>query len=108
MYYFTEVFPHALPELDRRLRQAWSDTGLNPALLGDARQLPRLHFGTWVGGDRDGHPLVTAETTAETLAELRAGGLLVLSRQLSHLANRLCLSHHVQSRPLPFRRTFPA
>ena len=102
MYYFTEVFPQALPELDRRLRQAWSDTGFDPALLGDGRRLPRLRFGTWVGGDRDGHPLVTAETTAETLAELRAGGLLVLARQLSHLANRLCLSHNVQSPPASF------
>ena len=82
MYYFREVFPRALPELDRRLRQAWADTGFDPALLGDGRTLPRLRFGTWVGGDRDGHPLVTADTTRETLAELRAGGLLVLSRQL--------------------------
>ena len=85
MYYFREVFPRALPELDRRLRQAWTDTGFDPTLLGDGRALPRLRFGTWVGGDRDGHPLVTADTTRETLDELRAGGLLVVSRQLTHL-----------------------
>ena len=97
MYYFTEVFPGALPELDRRLQQAWTDTGFDLALLGDGRRLPRLQFGTWVGGDRDGHPLVTADTTRETLAELRAGGLLVLTRQLTHLASRLCLSQHVQT-----------
>ncbi len=102
MYYFREVFPRALPELDRRLRQAWTDTGLDPALLGDGRALPRLRFGTWVGGDRDGHPLVTVETTRETLAELRSGGLLVVGRQLTHLASRLCLSHHVQSPPASF------
>jgi phosphoenolpyruvate carboxylase len=97
MYYFREVFPRALPELDLRLRQAWQSTGFDPALLGNGRALPRLRFGTWVGGDRDGHPLVTAETTRETLAELRAGGLQVIRRQLEHLAGRLCLSHHVQS-----------
>ena len=102
MYYFREVFPRALPELDRRLRQAWTDTGFDATLLGDGRALPRLRFGTWVGGDRDGHPLVTADTTRETLAELRAGGLLVVSRQLTHLASRLCLSHHVQSPPASF------
>ena len=102
MYYFREVFPRALPELDHRLRQAWTDTGFDPALLGDGRALPRLRFGTWVGGDRDGHPLVTAETTRETLAELRAGGLHVISRELTHLASRLCLSHHVQSPPAAF------
>jgi phosphoenolpyruvate carboxylase len=102
MYYFREVFPRALPELDLRLRQAWEATGFDPALLGDGRALPRLRFGTWVGGDRDGHPLVTAETTRETLAELRAGGLQVVRRQLEHLAGRLCLSHHVQSPPASF------
>ena len=102
MFYFTEVYPRALPELDRRLQQAWIDTGFDPALLGDGRTLPRLQFGTWVGGDRDGHPLVTADTTRETLAELRAGGLHVLTRQLTHLASRLCLSQHVQTPPASF------
>ena len=102
MYYFTEVFPHALPELDRRLQQAWTDTGFDPALLGDGRRLPRFQFGTWVGGDRDGHPLVTADTTRETLAELRSGGLLVLTRLLTHLGSRLCLSQHVQTPPEAF------
>ena len=102
MYYFREVFPRALPDLDRRLQQAWAEAGFDPALLGHERVLPRLKFGTWVGGDRDGHPLVTAETTRETLDELRAGGLQVVSRHLLHLANRLCLSHHVQKPPASF------
>ncbi len=102
MYYFREVFPRAIPALDRRLTLAWDDAGFDPALLGDGRSLPRLRFGTWVGGDRDGHPLVTADTTRETLAELRTGSLHVLGRQLDHLGSRLCLSHNVQSPPASF------
>ena len=102
MYYFREVFPRALPDLDRRLQQAWAEAGFDPGLLDRGRVLPRLKFGTWVGGDRDGHPLVTADTTRETLDELRAGGLQVVSRHLVHLANRLCLSHHVQKPPASF------
>ncbi len=102
MYYFREVFPRAISGLDRRLTLAWQDAGFDPALLGDGRALPRLRLGTWGGGDRDGHPLVTADTTRETLAELRAGGVHVLARQLGHLASRLCLSHHVQSPPASF------
>ena len=72
--------------------------------LGEGCALPRLRFGTWVGGDRDGHPLVTAQTTRETLTELRMGGLEVLTRQLSHLAGRLCLSENVQKPPRRSRR----
>ena len=102
MYYFREVFSRALPDLDRRLAQAWENAGFDPELLGHGRVLPRLKFGTWVGGDRDGHPLVTADTTRETLDELRAGGLHVVSRHLVHLATRLCLSHHVQKPPASF------
>ena len=53
MYYFREVFPRALPELDRRLRQAWTEAGFDPEPLAGRRALPRLRFGTWVGGARD-------------------------------------------------------
>ncbi|QNI36796.1 phosphoenolpyruvate carboxylase [Edaphobacter albus] len=39
-------------------------------------ELPQLvHFGSWIGGDRDGNPFVTAETTREALT--MAQGLLV-------------------------------
>ena len=99
MYYFTEVYPRALPELDLRLRQAWSSMGFDPELIAGRRALPQLRFGTWVGGDRDGHPLVTVDTTRSTLAELRAGGIRVIRRMLLDLADKLCLSESVQETP---------
>ncbi|MES2570146.1 MAG: phosphoenolpyruvate carboxylase [Verrucomicrobiota bacterium] len=98
LHYLRDVFPAVLPELDERLRHAWSATGLDPAILKNAAE-PQVRFGTWVGGDRDGHPGVTAEVTAETLARLRANALVVLHRQLSGLAERLSLSEWVQSPP---------
>ena len=67
IHYLYTVFPDVLPVLDVRLRQSWEYCGFDPDLLRSPQSLPRLRFGTWVGGDRDGHPLVTAEVTQQTL-----------------------------------------
>jgi phosphoenolpyruvate carboxylase len=99
LHYLREVFPAVLPELDERLKTAWVAAGLDPESLQSAHSLPRLRFGTWVGGDRDGHPGVTAEVTQETLERLRANALVVLHRQLNTLAERLSLSEWVQAPP---------
>jgi phosphoenolpyruvate carboxylase len=97
-YYLREVFPRTLEELERRLQRAWKAAELDPALL-EGVDRPRLRFGDWVGGDRDGHPLVTAQVTRYTLDKLRADALEVLRRQLSGLARRLSLS--ARSNPPP-------
>ena len=99
LHYLRDIFPAILPALDERLRQAWSDAGLDPALLAPADALPRIRFGTWVGGDRDGHPGVTADVTRETLTQLRVNGLVVIRRQLAALAERLSLSTWLEPAP---------
>jgi phosphoenolpyruvate carboxylase len=99
MHYLRDVFPEALPRLDLRLRQAWADAGFDEAMLREQSALPTLRFGFWVGGDRDGHPLVTGDVTAETLAVLRQASLVVLDRNLAAMAERLSLSQI--SQPVP-------
>lgn len=100
LYYFRERFPAILDSIDSRLRRAWKDSGYGEEGSLDWRELPRLRFGSWVGGDRDGHPLVTAEVTGETLEELRSNALTVLDRRLATLEKRFGLSIYSQPTPL--------
>jgi phosphoenolpyruvate carboxylase len=99
LYYLRDVFPSVLPRLQSRLRSAWESTGFDVALIDAPGHSPRVRFGTWVGGDRDGHPGVTPEVTAETLERLRVNALIVLHRELARLTDTLTLSGWMQ--PLP-------
>ncbi len=103
MHYLRNVFPDVLPVLDLRLRQAWTEQGFDLEHIRDPQQLPRLTFGTWVGGDRDGHPFVTDEVTRQTLAELRQQALLLLQHYLTELARQISLSDYVQPTPPELR-----
>ena len=94
-HYLREIFPDALMRLDDRLRAAWKAAGYNL----DELKMPRLRFGTWVGGDRDGHGLVTAQVTKNTLAELRLNAFVVLERRLERLAQKMSLSIYGQQPP---------
>jgi len=99
VYYLRHIFPQVLNLLDQRLVQSWVDAGYDASWLGEPGQRPLIRFGTWVGGDRDGHPLVTAETTASTLRELRMRALDLQREHLTHLAQKLSLSRF--SHPVP-------
>ncbi|MCC6512204.1 MAG: phosphoenolpyruvate carboxylase, partial [Pirellulaceae bacterium] len=98
--YLTHVFPSVLRPLDQRLRRAWTDVGLDTSVFDNPLIFPKLTFGTWVGGDRDGHPLVTADVTRQSLLEMRRSALGLVQRHLQQLARLLSLSAYWQ-RPNP-------
>lgn len=98
--YLTHVFPVVLRPLDQRLRRAWTDVGLDPSVFSNPLIFPKLTFGTWVGGDRDGHPLVTDTVTRQSLLEMRRSALGLIHRHLSQLARLMSQSAYWQ-RPDP-------
>lgn len=63
LYFFEttlfDVIPQIYEELELALRQEFPDA--------DIKVPPLLKFGSWIGGDRDGNPLVTNEVTVEAL-----------------------------------------
>ena len=94
MHYLTNVFPDVIELVDKRLLQAWEYLNLDPALLRQASQFPKLSFGNWVGGDRDGHPFITDEVTAQTLKSLRLNAFVIVRRALVKLVTHLSFSCH--------------
>ncbi|MDH3322663.1 MAG: phosphoenolpyruvate carboxylase [Flavobacteriaceae bacterium] len=102
MYYFKNVFPEALRLTDQRLQDAWTTLDLSPELLEWPEHFPLIQFGSWVGGDRDGHPFVTPEFTASTLRLHRQLILKMIKDQLLDLGAKLSFSSYRIAIPQPF------
>ncbi len=78
------------PELYRSLRQAIDEVYGDEE--GPAVEPDFLRFGSWIGGDRDGNPYVTAEVTRETLAMLRRAAVDAHLRDCRRLVAVLTVS----------------
>ncbi|MEO6054457.1 MAG: phosphoenolpyruvate carboxylase, partial [Chthoniobacterales bacterium] len=106
LHYLSEVFPGILKQLDDRFEDALTLADYDAKEIIKQGGYPKLRFGTWVGGDRDGHPLVTAEVTADTLASLRKAALSRIWRELSELEAKLTLSAWMQQPPKSLTERF--
>jgi len=95
IHYLRDLFPAAINRLDLHFTEAWRDAGLPLDLLRSAGNIPRLSFGSWIGGDRDGHPLVTPSVTEQSLSELRIAAFQLLERELRDLASQLTVSRQL-------------
>lgn len=99
IYFLTNIFPEAVERMDLRLRQAWEAAGFEPSRIEHPDNLPGLTIGTWVGGDRDGHSLVTDKVTDGALRSFRRNALTFWGERLEALAQRLSLGDSLQTPP---------
>ena len=103
LHYLTNVFPDVFDLHDRQLQQAWTEAGFHSQAIQNYKSMPKISLGTWVGGDRDGHPLVTPEITKYTLNRLRVAALQQLRHRLLLLADSLSIYTNEDFTPQDFR-----
>lgn len=108
IHFLGDVFPSVLHLMVRRFMFAWRRENLSLDVFNDGPLFPGLVFGNWVGGDRDGHPLVTAEVTKQTLLSLRQRALDLQRGEVKKLAASLSLSGEGVSLPEEFTARFEA
>lgn len=87
LYYFDKVLFDVLPVIHQDLEDLLEDK------YNHRFHVPSfLRFGSWIGGDRDGNPFVTAKTTMKTLKEHRALVLSKYTESLQRLTEKLSQS----------------
>ncbi|MFP4974052.1 phosphoenolpyruvate carboxylase [Paenibacillus sp. CN-4] len=88
MYYFHETIFHVLPDVYQELERC-----LTKYYPGHNWHVPTyLRFGSWIGGDRDGNPSVTASVTMETLRMQRKLAIREYQRIMRELMRYLSFS----------------
>jgi phosphoenolpyruvate carboxylase len=91
-YYESSIFD-TLPEFYSEVASALAtEYNIEPALA----ELPQLiSFGSWIGGDRDGNPLVTPEVTRQALTIARDLLYTHYRRRLQNLFDQLASSTRI-------------
>ncbi|MCL5021345.1 MAG: phosphoenolpyruvate carboxylase [Bacteroidetes bacterium] len=80
LFFFSEILYDTIPmfydRLNRTLKSVYKTDTLSPVIL---------KFGSWIGGDRDGHPFVTAEVTRTAITLQRKQALSLYLKDMDIL-----------------------
>ncbi len=86
--YMKRVLWMVAPQIIQETRDVMSETFGSDA----TSTAPFFHFGSWIGGDRDGHPFVTTDVTWRTFRWLRHAALDLHLETCDELYESLSLS----------------
>lgn len=99
LHFFREILFDTVPKLGDVLSAALK----RHAPENSTPLSPNLRFSTWIGGDRDGNPFVTADLTRAALMEYRRAALESYFAPLARLTVELSISTNVCTIPETFR-----
>ncbi len=99
VHYLSTIFPLILEASDLKLKYSWLEMGFDPLKLNQLEEFPKYSFGSWVGGDRDGHPFVTPQITKDTLLMHREASLNIIYEHIITLGSQLSLSSKLNPTP---------
>lgn len=99
LHFFREVIFEATPQLYGKLQGAFERH-----YPGEPIRIPSfMRYASWIGGDRDGNPNVTAAVTAHAMAEYRNTAIGWYLSQVQRLVTVLSASSNVIDLPAGFR-----
>ncbi|AZO43870.1 phosphoenolpyruvate carboxylase [Mesorhizobium sp. M7D.F.Ca.US.005.01.1.1] len=99
LHFFREVIFEATPQLYDKLQGAFERH-----YPGKPIRIPSfMRYASWIGGDRDGNPNVTAAVTAHAMVEYRNTAIGWYLRQVQRLATVLSASSNIIDLPASFK-----
>lgn len=98
IHFFNETLFEIVPEIS-----AGFDRAFRRHYPGEALEIPPFfQFGSWIGGDRDGNPFVTADVTRDALRRNAFAALAFHRRNLTQLLRSLSITQRVKPVPTDF------
>jgi phosphoenolpyruvate carboxylase len=99
LHFFRDALFARAPDMLEKLELA-----IEEAYPGSHIEIPAFFdFGSWIGGDRDGNPFVTSETTRHALRTCRLEALQRYDKQLVALCKRLSVAAYAFDLSAEFR-----
>ncbi|MBA2492116.1 MAG: phosphoenolpyruvate carboxylase, partial [Gammaproteobacteria bacterium] len=98
LHFFNDALFEGIASIERRMEEVLAETFPDHHFT----LPPIFQFGSWIGGDRDGNPFVTNDTTRDILRLYRHACIRRYLKDLQRMVPRLSLAAHALEVPEEF------